>query len=75
MNCNEFKATIDSFLDGELDDKETAEFEIHFTSCKNCHMELESLDKCSKVLRRLFKAENPPQTIQDKVFRELEQGK
>lgn len=75
MNCNEFRATIGSFLDGELDDKASAEFEIHFTSCDKCRMELESLDKCSKVLRRLLKAENPPQTIKDKVFRELDQDK
>jgi anti-sigma factor RsiW len=75
MNCNEFKATIDSFLDGELDDKEAAEFEIHFTSCNKCRMELESLDKCSKVLRKLLKPENPPQSIQDKVFRELDKDK
>jgi anti-sigma factor (TIGR02949 family) len=75
MNCIEFKATINSFLDSELNDKETAEFEMHFTSCNKCHMELESLDKCSKVLRRLLKAEKPPETLRDKVFRELEQDK
>ena len=75
MNCSEFKATIGSFLDDELDEKETAEFEIHFTSCRYCHMELESLDKCAKVLRRLLKPENPPQSIQDKVFRELDKDK
>lgn len=75
MNCREFKENIDSYLDGELDDNKTAEFEIHFTSCQNCHTELESLDKCSKVLRRLLKPENPPQSIQDKVFRELNKNK
>jgi len=75
MNCHEFRAAIGSFLDGELDDKATAEFEIHFTSCNKCHMELQSLDKCSKVLRRLLKDENPPNTIKDKVFRELDKDK
>jgi anti-sigma factor RsiW len=74
MNCNEFKSNIDLFIDGELDDKETAEFEIHFTSCKDCHMELESLEKCSKVLRGLLKAENPPQSIKNNVFRELDKN-
>ncbi|UCC78277.1 MAG: zf-HC2 domain-containing protein [Candidatus Zixiibacteriota bacterium] len=75
MNCNEFKSMIDSFLDGELDEKETTEFEIHFTSCNKCHIELESVDKCSKVLRKLLKSENPPQSIKDRVFREFEQDK
>ena len=72
MNCKEFKSNIASFIDGELDDKETAEFEVHFTSCQNCRMELESLKKCSTVLRGLLKAETPPRSIQDKVFRELD---
>ena len=75
MNCKQFKSNIDSFIDGELEDKVAAEFEIHFTSCKNCHMELESLEKCSKVLRRLLKAETPPKSIQDRVFRELDKDK
>jgi anti-sigma factor RsiW len=75
MNCNEFRAIIDSFLDGELDDSETAEFEIHFTSCNECHLELESVNKCSNVLRRILKSEIPPQSIKDKVFRDFEQDK
>jgi len=75
MNCKEFKSNIDSFIDGELDDKAAAEFEIHFTSCKNCHMELESLEKCTKVLRGHLKAETPPKSIQNKVFRELDKNK
>ena len=75
MNCDEFRAFIDSFLDGELDDENAAMFEIHFTSCTKCRVELESFDKCSKVLRRLLKPENPPSAIQDKVFRELDGDK
>lgn len=75
MNCDEFRATMDSFLDGELNDEKAAAFEIHFTSCPKCHMELESIDKCSKVLRRLLKPENPPRAIQDKVFRELDKDR
>ena len=72
MNCQEFKSNIDLFIDGELDEKEAAEFEIHFTSCKDCRLELKSLEKCSQVLRGLLKAETPPKSIQDRVFRELE---
>lgn len=74
MNCREFKESIGSFLDGELDDKETAEFEIHFTSCQKCHMELESLKKCSNVLRELLKDKVPPKSIQNKVFREIDKN-
>jgi anti-sigma factor RsiW len=73
MNCIEFRANIDSYLDNDLDDTKTAEFEIHFTACDKCRLELESLDKCSKVLRTILKAETPPHTIKDKVFRELDE--
>ncbi len=74
MNCAEFKMNIDPFLDGELDEKEAAEFEIHFTSCNKCHDEFQSLDKCSKVLRSILRAINPPKSIKDKVFRKLDQS-
>ncbi len=73
MNCAEFKINIDAFLDGELDNKKAVEFEIHFTSCNKCHDELQSIDKCSKVLRSILKAKNPPKSIRDKVFQELDQ--
>jgi len=75
MDCKEFKSNIDSFIDGELDDQKIAEFEIHFTSCLNCHMEFESLKKCSNVLRGLLKAEVPPKSIQNNVFREVDKDK
>ena len=75
MNCNEFRANINCYLDGDLDEKTTAAFEIHFTSCSKCHLELRSFDKCSRILRKLLKDESPPHTIQEKVFRELDQEK
>lgn len=72
MNCAEFNAIIDSFLDKEMDDNEVAEFELHFTSCEKCRNELESFDKCSRILRYVLRDVNPPISIKDIVFRKID---
>lgn len=72
MNCAEFNAIIDSFLDKEMDDSEVAEFELHFTSCEKCRNELESFDKCSRILRYVLRDVNPPVSIKDIVFRKID---
>jgi anti-sigma factor RsiW len=72
MNCAEFNAIIDSFLDKEMDDNEVAEFELHFTSCEKCRNELESVEKTSQILRHVLKDVNPPISIKDIVFRKID---
>lgn len=72
MNCTEFNAIIDSFLDKELSDSEVAEFELHFTTCEKCRNELESFEKTSQILRYVLRDVNPPVSIKDLVFREID---
>jgi anti-sigma factor RsiW len=72
MNCNDFNAIIDSFLDKELNDREVAEFELHFTSCEKCRNELESFEKTSQILRYVLRDVNPPISIKDIVFRKID---
>lgn len=71
MNCAEFNAIIDSFLDKELDDRDVAEFELHFTSCESCRNELESSEKTTQILRHVLRDVNPPISIKNIVFRKI----
>jgi anti-sigma factor RsiW len=68
MNCEEFKIVIDEYLDGELKEIDSSEFEQHLESCQRCRKELMSFEKCIRLMRKFFYDENPPATIRKKVF-------
>jgi anti-sigma factor RsiW len=68
MNCEEFRKAIDGYLDGELTEKESSEFEQHLEYCQRCRMELMSFEKCIGLMRNFFHDENPPAAIRKKVF-------
>lgn len=68
MNCEEFKKGIDEYLDGELKEKESSEFERHLESCQRCRKELMSFEKCIRLMRTFFHDETPPAAIRKKVF-------
>lgn len=50
MNCNEFKAMLDGFIDGELDGDRQLIFMDHAANCPDCARELEA----AKTLRELM---------------------
>jgi anti-sigma factor RsiW len=69
MNCEEFNKLIDTYLDEELNENESSEFEKHLESCQRCQMEVMSFEKCKRLIRKIFTEENPPASIRKKIFK------
>ena len=68
MKCEFFAKNIDSYIDGELDQNESSEFEKHFESCRRCRMDLMSFEKCKSLLRKFSRDKNPPSSIKKYVY-------
>ncbi len=71
MNCKEFKQSIETYLDGELNEQALSAFEQHLDSCQTCRMELMSFDKCIDLMRTVMEDVNPPDTIRKGIFEKL----
>ncbi len=71
MKCEQFKKNIDTYLEGELGDKESLEFEDHLTTCQQCQMELMSMDRCIKLMQKVMRDADPPDSIRKGVFKKL----
>ncbi len=68
MKCDEFKESIDIYLESELNNEDTRNFENHLGDCEQCARELQSLEKCARLFRKIVKDEDPPEVIRKAVF-------
>lgn len=68
MRCDEFKEKADAYLEKELPKHEIIEFENHLRSCRDCRMEIESIQKSIDMMKNIFSDKNPPPEIKKKVF-------
>jgi len=75
MNCEEFNKLIDTYLDNDLNDEKSEEFEQHLSSCQQCCRELKSVNKCIDVMRKMYKEAEPPGSIRENVFKKCCGGK
>jgi len=75
MNYENFKIKFDQYLEKELNENETKEFELHLGSCMSCKKELMGLNKCIRIMNKLYKDEDPPETIRKIVYDRLKQCK
>jgi anti-sigma factor (TIGR02949 family) len=61
MDCSELERSIDSYLDGEFDDRERAEAEAHLAACPRCRALAESQGRLRTAVRaKLREAMTPP---------------
>jgi predicted anti-sigma-YlaC factor YlaD len=68
VRCEEFKNRIDAYLEKELRKDESMKFEDHLRSCRNCRMEIESIQKSIAMMKTIFSDKKPPPEIKKKVF-------
>jgi anti-sigma factor RsiW len=77
MKCKLFAKKIDSYIDGELGQNESSEFEKHFKSCRQCRIDLMSFEKCKSLLSKFSEDKNPPPSIKKIIYEQcdcFEQG-
>lgn len=67
MTCEDFVPFIDAFVDGEFDDRERAEMEVHLESCETCREQV----RFQARLKEEFKAclsEPAPDALREQIF-------
>lgn len=67
MTCEDFVPFIDAFVDGEFDERERAEMEVHLESCETCREEVQFQVR----LKDEFKAclsERAPDALREQIF-------
>jgi len=57
MNCEQFKAKLDAYHDGELDAARVAEMDAHLRECQSCTRALQSLQSMSRLMQTIPMAE------------------
>lgn len=68
MRCREFTDIADAYLERELSDNESIEFENHLQSCRNCKIEMESIKKGIYIMKNIFSDKKPPSEIKKMIF-------
>jgi len=67
MTCEDFVPFIDAFVDGEFDERERAEMEVHLDSCETCREQV----RFQVRLKEEFKAsltESAPDALREQIF-------
>jgi len=61
MDCSELERSVDAYLDGEFDDRERAEADLHLSGCDRCRSLAEARGRVRDALRaKLREAMTPP---------------
>jgi anti-sigma factor RsiW len=67
MRCQDIKDRADAYLEKELREDESIEFEDHLRACRNCQMEMQSIIKCIDMMKNVFSDKKPPSEIKKMV--------
>jgi len=71
MNCKEVVKSVHEYLDGELTQEITAQFEKHLQECQPCQKFLQSYRKTIQLLKKTWDKEMPLEPSK-KIWRLLE---
>ncbi len=59
-NCQDLKAQLSNFIDGDLDDAVCAEIQRHLADCDNCRVMVDTLKKTIVLYREVPEESVPP---------------
>ena len=71
MNCQEFRAYLDAYLDGELEAPRTLDADAHLAFCMPCQWALAKARKFRQALRSRIKRDIAPPALQARVHAAL----
>ena len=73
MNCREFTDFINSYLEGELSEQQTAVFEQHLSLCPNCDHYMDSYKATVELTKSLCeeKAAAPPEEVPEQLIQAI----
>jgi anti-sigma factor RsiW len=73
MSCDEFRPFIGAYVDGEFDERETAEMEAHLASCSECRELVQREVRCQKAFRETMPDSSAPEDFKEDLMASLEE--
>jgi anti-sigma factor RsiW len=72
MSCDGFRPFIDAYVDGEFDERESAEMEAHLERCDACRKEVEQRLRLKEALQQSGKKQTCPEALKKDILERLE---
>ena len=72
IDCDEVLGQVWRFLDGELDELEVQEFQVHIAECSECGSRVEFQRRLLAIIQTKCKAGPVPAHLKARLFRLLE---
>jgi anti-sigma factor (TIGR02949 family) len=72
MNCDEARALLHGYLDGELDSSGSMAFEAHLASCQDCSKELRRYQDLGAAVRNTAEYFTAPEALRSAIVAQLQ---
>ena len=72
MNCEDAQLFIDAYVDGEFEERERAEFELHLEDCESCRRQVEGRYRVKKCLKSACGQTQAPAELRERIMGELQ---
>jgi anti-sigma factor RsiW len=72
MSCEGFRPFIDAYVDGEFDERESAEMEAHLERCDACRTEVEHRLRLKEALQETGKQQSCPEALKKNILDRIE---
>ncbi len=73
MNCDDFRPFIGAYVDGEFDERETADMEAHLSSCEECRRRVQREVQCQEAFREALSEPSAPKDFKSDLMECLEE--
>lgn len=71
MNCEDAQLFIDAYVDGEFEERERTELELHLEDCDDCRRQVEGRVHVKKCLKSACGNQKAPDELRDRIMGEL----
>lgn len=72
MNCSECRPFIDTYVDGELDQRDEADIEAHLRGCSQCRAEVRNRLQVKESIKNFCGAAKAPSQLRKRICDQLE---
>lgn len=73
MNCDDFIPFVDTYVDGEFDDREQGEMEAHLSQCSDCHEQVAFQVRMKQQFRDCLGQARAPESLRERICAQLEE--
>ena len=73
MRCKDFMPFLDTYVDGEVDDFDSTQFEMHLQSCQPCRSAVVFRQRMKDEFRSCLSEEKAPDSLRERILDSLDE--